>query len=65
MVCCAEDDVAVMDGILFSYKHTTELMEWRSVGEVLIPSANDPGDIHKTDGIAQAEALADKFLEHR
>jgi multimeric flavodoxin WrbA len=61
MVCCAEDDVAVMDGIVFAYKHTIELMEWKSVGVVLIPSVHNPDDIHKTDGIAQAAALADKF----
>jgi len=59
--CCAEDDVAVMDGIVFAYKHTTELMEWKSVGEVLVPSVHNPGDIQKTDGIAQAAALVDKF----
>lgn len=60
MVSC-EGEVEPMEGIRFSYKHTIELLKWKSVGEVLIPNVHALGDIQKTDGIAQAEALADKF----
>jgi multimeric flavodoxin WrbA len=60
MVCC-EGEAECMEGISFAYKHTIELMEWRSVGEVLVPFVNIPGDIHKTDGTLQAEKLADMF----
>jgi multimeric flavodoxin WrbA len=60
MVCCG-DGVECMEGICFAYRHTIELMEWNSIGEVLVPLVNMPGDIHKTGGIAQAEMLADMF----
>ena len=60
MACCAER-VECMEGICFAYKHTVELMGWKSVREVLVPSVHMPGDIYKTDGIAQAEILADMF----
>ena len=58
MVCCA-GEIECMEGISFAYKQTIELMEWKSVKEILVPSVNMPGDIYKTDGIAQAEMLAD------
>jgi multimeric flavodoxin WrbA len=61
IVCCEEKEIDAMDGIVFAYARTTKLIEWKSVGEVLITSVHAPGDIHKTNGIAQAEALADKF----
>lgn len=60
MVCC-EDDLPMLEGIRFSYKQTTDLLQWKSIGEVLVPLVAKPGDIHKTNGIEQAVALADKF----
>ena len=61
MVCCEEEAVSALDGIRFAYQHTIDLLEWKSVGEVLVTSANAVGDVYKTDGPARAEALADKF----
>lgn len=60
MVCC-EDEAEQLEGIRFSYMHTIGLLEWRSVGEVLIPLVHEAGAIHQTDGLAQAEALANSF----
>lgn len=37
------------------------LLKWDIVGEVLIPGVFVEGDIEKTDGCAQATALAEKF----
>jgi len=37
------------------------LLKWHMVGEVLIPGVLQAGDIAKTDGCAQAAALADKI----
>lgn len=61
IVCCEDNDLPMFDGIRFSYKQTTELLQWKSVGEVLVPAVAAPGDIQKTNGIEQAIALADKF----
>lgn len=61
IVCCEEKDTATLDGIRFSYQRTIDLMEWKSVGEVLVTSVAAAGDVKKTDGIAQAEELANKF----
>ncbi len=60
MVCC-EGEAEPMEGIRLSYRHTVELLEWTPVGEVLAPLVHKIGDIEKTDGIAQAEALAEMF----
>lgn len=61
IVCCEDKDIPMFDGIRFSYKQTTDLLQWKSVGEVLVPSVAAPGDIYKTNGLEQAIALADKF----
>ena len=59
--CCEEDDVTVMDGVKIPYEKSIALLNWKSVGEVLIPGVLNVGDIDKTDGVKQAAALADKF----
>lgn len=47
IACCEEEDATVL--------------EWRMVGEVLVPGVLNAGDIEKTDGCRQAAALAEKF----
>ena len=42
-------------------ERTAALLNWDIVGEVLVPGVFAEGDIEKTDGCAQASALADKF----
>ena len=59
--CCEEHDASVMDGVKFPMERTAALLKWDIVGEVLIPGVFVEGDIDKTDGCAQAAALADKF----
>jgi len=61
LIACCGDRIECMEGLTFAYKHTIELMEWKSIGEVLVPFVNVAGDIHKTDGIKQAEKLAEMF----
>lgn len=61
IVCCEEDDLSVMDGVRVPLERSAALMKWNMVGEVLIPGVLDAGDIEKTDGCAQAAALAGKF----
>ena len=43
------------------FERTAALNKWTIVGEVLVPGVFSVGDIEKTDGIARAAALADKF----
>lgn len=59
--CCEESDPTVLDGVRVPLERTAKLMEWEMVGEVLITGVNDKGDIDKTDGVLQAEDLANAF----
>ena len=61
IVCCEEEDLSVMDGVRIPLERSAALMKWKVVGEVLIPGVLNAGDIAKTDGCAQAAALAEKF----
>ena len=61
IVCCEEEDLSVMDGVRIPLERSPALMKWKVVGEVLIPGVLNAGDIAKTDGCAQAAALAEKF----
>ena len=59
--CCEEEDPAILDGVRIPFERTAALNKWTVVGELLVPGVYSVGDIDKTDGIAQAAALADKF----
>lgn len=59
LMVTAAEEAEPMEGMLFSWRRMTERLEWRSVGEVLVPFVHAPGDIHKTDGPARVEALAE------
>ena len=61
ITCCEEDDMSVMDGVRVPLERSAALLKWHMVGEVLVPGVLNVGDIEKTDGCAQAAALADKF----
>ena len=61
IACCEEDDMSVMDGIRIPIERSAALSKWHMVGEVLVPGVLNVGDIEKTDGCAQAAALADKI----
>ena len=61
IACCEEDDMSVMDGVRIPMQRSAALLKWKMVGEVLIPSVLNAGDIEKTDGCEKAAALADKF----
>lgn len=61
ITCCEEGDMSVMDGVRVPIERSAALLKWHMVGEVLIPGVLNVGDIEKTDGCAQAAALADKI----
>ena len=61
IACCEEEDLTVLDGVRIPMERTAALNRWKMVGEVLVPGVLNVGDIKKTDGCAQAAALAEKF----
>ena len=61
IVCCEEEDKTVLDGVRGPMERTAALLKWNMVGEVLIPGVLKAGEIQKTDGCAQAAALAEKI----
>ena len=61
ITCCEEDDMSVMDGVRIPMERTAALIKWNMIGEVLVPGVLEAGAIEKTDGCAQAAALADKI----
>lgn len=61
IVCCEEEAMDVMDGVRIPLERSAALMKWKMVDEVLVPGVLNTGDIEKTDGCAQAAALAEKF----
>lgn len=61
ITCCEEDDMSVMDGVRIPIERSAALLKWKMIGEVLVPSVLNVGDIDKTDGCKQAIALAEKI----
>ena len=61
IACCEEAEMDVMDAVRIPLERSAALMKWDMVGEVLVPGVLNAGDIAKTDGCAQATALAEKF----
>lgn len=61
IACCEEEDMTVLDGVRVPMERTAALLKWKMVGEVLIPGVLEAGAIDKTDGCAQAAALAEKI----
>lgn len=62
ITCCEKYDMTVMDGVRIPVERSAALLKWDMVGEVLVPGVFNEGDIDKTDGCKQAEALAKKFI---
>ena len=61
ITCCEEEDMSVMDGVRVPIERSAALLKGHMAGEVLAPGVLNVGDIEKTDGCAQAAALAEKI----
>lgn len=61
IACCEEHDATVLDGVRVPIERSAALLKWDMFGEVLVPGVLNAGDINKTDGCAQAAALADQL----
>lgn len=58
IACCEEEDMSVFDGVRVPVERSAALLKWDMIGEVLVPGVLEAGAISKTDGCAQAAALA-------
>ena len=61
IACCEEDDASVLDGVRVPIERSAALLKWHMFGEVLVTGVLEAGAIDKTDGCAQAAALAAKL----
>ena len=61
IACCEEGELEVMDGISLPYDRIVALQKWEPVGKVLVTGVLEEGAVDKTDGCAQAAALAEQF----
>ncbi len=61
IACCEEEDMSVLDGVRVPIERSAALLKWHMLGEVLVPGVLEAGAIDKTDGCAQAAALAAKL----
>ena len=61
ITCCEEEDDKVLDGVTMPLKRSADLIKWNLVGEVRVTGVLKVGDIDRTDGCKQAEALAEKI----
>ena len=57
----ALDRDAVVQAVFNALQRTAALNGWTMVGSVCVGGVMEIGDIDKTDGCAQAAALADKI----
>jgi Multimeric flavodoxin WrbA len=61
LACCEDSDMTAFDGVRIPYEKSIALLNWKSIGHVLIPSVLNAGDIERTDGCRMAAELADLF----
>lgn len=61
IACCEENELDVMDGLSQPFDRIAKLEGWNIVGKVLVTGVFEEGAVDKTDGCAQAAALAEKF----
>lgn len=59
--CCEEGTPSTFGGMRFVFERTVEFLKGENVGEVLVTGVLNAGEIAKTDGLARAAALAEKF----
>jgi len=55
LVCGADDNLKIFDGIIATYKEIAHYMKWEDKGIVAVPKVNKKGDIEATDGLVKAK----------
>ncbi len=57
LVCGGEDDEAIFDGIIDTYKQIASYQNWTDRGQLLVPGVLNKGDILATKYLAAAEKM--------
>lgn len=57
LVCGADDDPGIFDGIKASYEQIAHCMKWEDKGILAVTKVSEIGDIDKTDALERAERL--------
>lgn len=55
LVCGADEDMKMFDGIIASYREIVHYMNWKEKGVLAVPKVNEKGDIEATDALIKAE----------
>ncbi len=55
LVCGADDEMKIFDGIIATYKEIAHYMKWEDKGVLAVPKVNEKGDIGATDALVKAE----------
>lgn len=58
---CGEKSVDAMEGLVFSFRKTIELLKMTEAGTVLVSGLHAPTEYLDTDAVEQAAALVEKF----
>lgn len=57
IACSANKDITKFGGLIKSYELILEILEWKDIGQLLVPNVRKAGDVLKTDGIEKAKKL--------
>lgn len=55
MVCGADEDIKIFDGITATYREIAHYMKWENKGVLVVPNVSEKGDIEATDALMKAE----------
>ena len=57
LVCGADPQQKIFDGIIATYREIVSFLEWTDRGILAVPKVSDVGDIEHTDALIKAEDL--------
>lgn len=57
LVCGADEDMKMFDGIAATYREIAHFMKWEDKGVLAVPRVNEIGDIEVTEALRRAEEL--------
>ena len=57
LVCGADEDMNVFDGIITTYREIAHYMKWEDKGVLAVPKVSEKGAIEETGALVKAEEL--------
>lgn len=61
LVCAGENDLAIFDGVVGTYKQICRGLQWNNQGIILAPGFYEKGAINNTDYLEQCRKLGQKM----